>query len=70
MRQKKGGRKASLTQNLQLDDFINASLEGFVSALTGDFHAIHVLRDVELHLGGGDLSAPKARLVADATLAR
>lgn len=78
----------TLTQNLQLNGFINTPLECFVGALcsgkgnleqknqqkcedylTSDFHAVHVLCDVELHLRGRDFAAPQARLVGDTALA-
>lgn len=78
----------TLTQDLQLNGFINAPLKCFVGSLrsvkgnleqknqpkcrdylTSDFHAVHVLCDVELHLRGRDFAAPQARLVRDSTLA-
>ena len=58
-----------LTENLQLDGFINASLKSVVRSLTSDFHTIHVLRDVEFHLSRRNFAAPQSWLVRDATVA-
>lgn len=56
-------RETTLTQNLQLNGFINAPLKSFVCSLTSDFHAVHVLCDVELHLCWRDFAAPQTRLI-------
>lgn len=58
-----------LTQNLQLNGFINAPLKSLIRALAGDFHAVHVLGDIQLHLSRRDLAAPQTRLIRDATVA-
>lgn len=42
-----GEEKNTLTQNLQLNGFINTPLKCFVCSLTSDFHTVHVLGDVK-----------------------
>lgn len=52
----------ALTQHIQGDRLVNASLESFVGALAGVHLAVHFLCDVYPELQRRDRTAPEARL--------
>lgn len=51
-----------LTEHVQGGHLMHAAFEGCVGALTGVNDSVHVLRHVDLELGGGGGAAPQAHL--------